>query len=154
MANPPAFAAAAPARPAFTPPPSPYANPAAQGQYQTQLSPDEEATFQGWVQANHVPFDPSPQSDYDMRGFFKALVSGDPRAKQSLNSNDGRMHFPDVWKTPFHKSFSAESQYATKDAPRWNKKDQLVDKTGKIVFDERGLNNTRTPAPALGQGTL
>lgn len=142
-----AFASPPAVQSAFAPAPSPYANPAANGQYQTALSPEEEDTFQKWVTANRVPFDPSPQSDYDMRGFFKALVTGDPRAKQSLNQNDGRMHFPDVWKTPYHKSFSAESQYATKDAPKWNAKDQLVDKSGKVVFDERGLNKTRTPAP-------
>lgn len=105
--------------------------------YATELSPPEAAAFNAWVKQNNVPYDPSPSSDYDMRGFYKALVSGDPRAATAINPNDNRMHFPDFWKTPYHHSFSRESQWATPAAPTWNEKDQLVLPNGSIVFDER-----------------
>jgi hypothetical protein len=107
------------------------------GSYLTQLDPLREAAFQSWVQKNKVPFDPSPNADYDMRGFWRALQQGDPMAQQTLNANDQQMHFPDYWKTPQHESFSRESQFATNQAPQWNDADQLVDPRGRIVFDER-----------------
>lgn len=106
--------------------------------YQTGLDPLNEAYFRTWVKNNKIPFNPNdPKSDYDMRGLYKALRSGDPRAVQSANSNDGQMHFPDTWKTPYHKSFSNESIYATKAAPAWNSKDQLISPMGSVMFDER-----------------
>lgn len=109
-----------------------------QASYQTTLDPQTEAAFQDWVKTNHVPFDPSPQADYDMRGFYQGLMSGDQNASTGVNQNDGKLHFSDYWKTPYHKSFSNESQYAIKDkAPAWNDKDQLVLPSGEIVFDER-----------------
>lgn len=111
-----------------------YARP---GPYVTQLSPQEETGFQQWVKDKKIPFDPSPTSDYDMRGFYRGMKTGDKRASTGTNANDGQLHFSDAWKTPYHKSFSAESQYATPDAPSWNDKDQLVDKQGRVVFDER-----------------
>jgi len=121
-----------------------YAKPAPANGYQTTLTPDEEAGFQKWVKTNNVPFDPSPTSDYDMRGFYRGLMNGDPNAKTGQNANDGKLHFSDFWKTPYHKSFSAESQYAdpTK-APSWNEKDQLVLPNGQIVFDERAQNPSK-----------
>jgi hypothetical protein len=85
-----------------------------------------------------VPFDPNaPSSDYDMRGFFKALTSGDPRATSAIDPNDARMHYPDYWKTPSHQTFSGESQFATPSAPAWNQRDQLVGPGGRIIFDDR-----------------
>lgn len=118
-----------------------YAMPAPvmQGGYLTKLSPLDEMAFKQWVAANNVPFDPSPEADYDMRGFFKALMTGDPRAKTGMNANDGQLHFTDFFKTPNHKSFSAESKYAKPNAgaPSWNESDQLVTPGGRIVFDER-----------------
>jgi hypothetical protein len=107
------------------------------GDYFTKLSPSQEKEFQKWVQDNNVPFDPSPTADYDMRGFYKGLMSGDSHAETGTNANDGRMHFSDYWKTPYHKSFSAESQYALPGAPKWNERDQLVAPDGTVVFDER-----------------
>ena len=106
--------------------------------YNTDLG-DKEAEFQAWVKQNKVPFDPASQNaDYDMRGFYKALQEGDPKAKESENANDKQMHFPDYWKTPYHKSFSDESQWAdSKKAPKWNEQDQLVTPDGKVVYDER-----------------
>ncbi len=69
------------------------------------------------------------------KSYFTAL--GDPRAVSSINPNDNMMHYPDYWKTPFHESFSHESQWATPGAPIWNELDQLVTPDGKVVFDER-----------------
>lgn len=108
-----------------------------QPSYQTTLSPADEAQFQSWVTTNKVPFDPSATSDYDMRGFYKGLQTGNPNALTAINQNDGQMHYSDYWKTPYHKSFSAESQYATVGAPSWNSKDQLVLPNGNVVYDER-----------------
>lgn len=72
-----------------------------------------------------------------MRGFYKALTENNPIATTAVNANDGMIHYPDYWKTPFHKSFSNESKWANKSAPKWNAQDQLVLPNGTVVFDER-----------------
>lgn len=107
--------------------------------FQTKLTPDGEAAFRKWVADNKVPFDPDQKGpqDYDMRGFYAALQSGDPDAKSATDQNDGKLHYPDKWKTPYHETFSRQSQYATPDAPDWNDKDQLVDRFGHVLFDDR-----------------
>jgi hypothetical protein len=105
--------------------------------YATQLPPLDEMAFQQWVKQNNVPFDPRPTSDYDMRGFYRALQQGDPRARTEINPNDQRMHFTDAFKTPYHESFSGGSQYAGPVAPQWNVLDQLISPGGRILFDER-----------------
>lgn len=127
---------------------SAYAVP--QANYQTTLNPQQESGFQSWVKANKIPFDPSPTSDYDMRGFYKAAQSGDPRANTAVNPNDGQIHYDDKWKTPYHKSFSNESQFATKGAPAWNNQDQLVLPNGNVVYDERAQ---QSKAPMAGDLT-
>lgn len=101
----------------------------------TRLPPKEEAEFQQWAKQNNVPI----TSDYDMRGFFEALKHGDPRAVAAINPNDNRLHFPDIWKTPEHETFSGESQFAepTKGPPMWNQQGQLVAPNGQILFDEK-----------------
>lgn len=129
-----------------------YAKPAPAGGYLTRLPPQDEAKFQAWVKQNNVPFDPSPQADYDMRGFYKAMQAGDPRATTGVNQNDGKLHFGDYWKTPYHKSFSNESQWATADAPHWNEKDQLISPKGDVVFDERAQNQSQQALPPLPPG--
>ena len=79
-----------------------------------------------------------------MRGFYKAMLAGNSMATSAVNPNDQKLHYPDYWKTPYHKSFSNESQWADPaKAPRWNEKDQLVMPDGTVVFDER--------APKAGQ---
>lgn len=109
---------------------------AKQGQYTTVLSPDAEMAFRDWVKQNKVPFNPADNvSDYDMRGFYKALQDNDPRAVSAINPVDNAMHYPDVWKTPYHKSFSNESQWAMPGAPHWMG-NKLVTKRGEVVFDE------------------
>jgi len=108
------------------------------GFYNTPLHPVEEQAFRTWLQKNKVPFDPdAPISDYDMRGFWKGMMSGNPNAVTGMNPNDKQLHFGDYYKTPYHKSFSAESKYAKQNAPRWNERDQLIMPDGTVVFDER-----------------
>lgn len=120
--------------------------------YTTTLSPGDEAGFQSWVKANKVPWQDEPRADYDMRGYYKGLRTGDPIAKQSLNAGDGLMHFPDKWKTPYHKTFSNESMYALPDAPHWEG-DRLIDKNGKVVADETPKPQKPTPFAAPQQRT-
>lgn len=106
--------------------------------FNTPLKPGEETKFRQWVGENKVPFDPDKkESDYDMRGFYRALQAGDKKATSAINPNDKKMHYPDWWKTPMHETFSRDSQWATSDAPTWNKKDQLVTKDGEVLYDER-----------------
>ena len=102
----------------------------------TKLDPADEARFQVWVQQNKVPWLDSPTADYDMRGFWKAMTAADPRAVRNFQSQ----HFPDIWKTPYHETFSRESMYALPTAPRWVRHPNgyvLIDQQGRIVFDER-----------------
>ncbi len=115
----------------------PYVLPG-QHSFNTQLPTLQEFQFRKWLGENKVPFEAeAPVTDYDMRGFYMALQAGDPRATSAVNSNDGQMHYPDVWKTPYHETFSADSQWARPNAPQWNDQDQLVGPNGRILFDER-----------------
>jgi hypothetical protein len=116
--------------------------------YHTQLPPMVEQMFQSWVAQNKVPFDPGPKADYDMRGFYNGLITGDPRASNAIDPNDGRLHYPDHWKTPYHETFSNESQWARADAPMWNAMDQLKTKDGAVLFDDRAANPS-VPLPQL-----
>lgn len=124
--------------PAQVKPPRPDAKP---GPYITTLSPEDEKSFRTWAadpknnSSEYVT--PNPKADYDARGFWKAMQSGDPIAKRAMSAADGKLHAPDVWKTPYHRSFSAESKYALPTAPKWNDRDQLLDSTGKVVWDDR-----------------
>lgn len=113
--------------------------------YQTQLKPQEEAQFRNWLATNQVPFDPdAPAQDYDMRGFWAGLNAGDPHAQTGMNANDGKLHYTDWWKTPYHHSFSNDSQWATPMAPHWNERDQLVmPMNGAVRFDERKQNRRK-----------
>lgn len=114
-----------------------------QGEYSTSLNPQSESMFRRWVSQNKIPFNPdSKLSDYDMRGFWLALQAKDPRALTAVNPYDKQIHYPDYWKTPYHQTFSAESQWAKKDAPKWNDKDQLVDSKGKILFDSKAASES------------
>ncbi len=120
-----------------------YAKP---DQYSTTLNPQSELQFRAWLAANKVPFDPNAKlTDYDMRGFWQALQSQDPIAVSAVNPYDKKIHYPDHWKTPYHESFSAESQWAKPGAPTWNKTDQLVTPSGQVVFDSRA---PKAPPPA------
>jgi hypothetical protein len=107
-----------------------YAKP---GPYITQLQPQDEAQFQSWVKSGNVPFNPSPMSDYDMRGFFQDKSAMQER--EARIAAGGSRHFPDTYKTPYHATFSNESKYATPEAPHWDG-DRLLDKYGKVIADE------------------
>lgn len=93
-----------------------YAKP---GPYTTTLDPQTEQQFQSWVKQNNVPWKDSPTSDYDMRGYYKAQITGDTDAHTSINPIDGLPHYPDTYKTPYHKTFSNQSQYALPTAGTW-----------------------------------
>ena len=107
--------------------------------FNTSLSPQEEIQFRQWLTSNSVPFNlNSSVTDYDMRGFWKAMTTGDERAKNAIDPNDQKIHYPDYWKTPYHETFSSESQWADPvKAPKWNAQDQLVLPNGKVIFDDR-----------------
>jgi inhibitor of KinA sporulation pathway (predicted exonuclease) len=107
--------------------------------FNTRLDPGQEQFFRQWVQQNNVPFNPNAaQSDYDMRGYYRGLMNGNPMARpQEVNANDGRPHFTDYYKTPQHQTFSNESQWAGASAPTWINDHQLSGQNGRIVFDER-----------------
>ena len=107
--------------------------------YNTPLNPLDEMAYRQWVQKNNVPTNPNatgPQ-DYDMRGFYQALQQQNPKAQSAVDPNDGRLHFPDFWKTPTHDTFSNESQWAPASAPAWQPDDKLVAPGGRVVFDDR-----------------
>lgn len=72
-------------------------------EYNTRLSPQEEARFAMWAAAQNRMGD---LEDYDLRGAWKA----DAQAAQNG-------HLPDTWKKPNHPTFSAESQYSTPQNP-------------------------------------
>jgi hypothetical protein len=118
-----------------------FVNPNAGG-YATPLDPQQDTAFRQWITANKVPFDPAAKGpqDYDMRGFWKGLQSGDEHAKSAVDPNDGRMHYPDYWKTPYHETFSNESQWANDKAPHWTDDDKLVTPSGRVLFDDRARN--------------
>lgn len=71
-----------------------------------------------------------------MRGYWRALMAGDPVAVRGYDPNDQKWHFPDVWKTPFHESFSAESKYAAPNAPKWQG-NTLVTPAGVVVYEDK-----------------
>lgn len=96
----------------------------------TKLASDEESKFQKWVKDNKIPWQDTPTADYDMRGYWKAMESGDPSAKRAANR-----HFPDTWKTPYHNSFSSESKYS-KPGTHWVGNRLIEDSTGKVLWDD------------------
>lgn len=120
---------------------APYVSPHQMRPQNTPLGMGDEMLFRGWLAKNNVPFDPEAQStDYDMRGFYKGLQSGDPRAQAAVDPNDSRLHYPDFWKTPAHQTFSNESQWAKPMAPQWTPDDKLAAPSGRILYDDRNPN--------------
>ncbi len=113
-----------------------YAKPNWQQQMAT-LTPQQEQAFQQWVQANKVPFDSNDKyPDYDMRGYYLSLQNN-PEAQQSaVNPITQSLHYPDTYKTPYHESFSSESQWATEGAPSWQG-EKLVSPKGEVVFEDK-----------------
>lgn len=71
-------------------------------QYNTPLSPADEAGYQKWLST--LPEGQRNTYDYDMRGAYKAGAG-----------TAGNGHFPDTYKKPNHPTFSNESQYSGQD---------------------------------------
>lgn len=117
--------------------------------YQTQLTDTEEEGFLQWLKKNKIPFDVSDKfPDYDMRGYYKEFMAGGTGATY----DPSRMHFTDKYKTPYHESFSRESQYAVPDkAPFWQDVtgggNRLVTPQGKVLYQEDAKGN---PLPGYG----
>ena len=105
------------------------------GPYVTQLNPQQEQQFQQWVRDNNIPFRDEANSDYDMRGYFLDNVIGGQGQGTRVSQFDQRPHFPDTYKTPYHRTFSNESRYALPTAPHWEG-DRLIDSQGNVVADE------------------
>jgi len=76
-------------------------------EYNTPLSPTEEAQFRRWLAL--LPPRLQSTADYDMRGAWKA------DAKAAING-----HLPDTWKKPNHPTFSSESQYSKGTGGKWS----------------------------------
>lgn len=70
--------------------------------YNTPLSPGDEAAFQAWLKKTGKAGD---LYDYDMRGFWKAGAKFD------------KGHGADTWKKPNHPTFSDGSIYSGPDTP-------------------------------------
>ena len=110
------------------------------GPYQTQLSPDEETNFIIWMREKNQDywddaFGPNQDTPvYDWRGYWKAMTAGDERAHGTFNQSDQRTHYPDVWKTPYHSTFSNESIYAQPSAPVW-RNDKYMTPGGQVIYD-------------------
>jgi len=111
-----------------------YADPQWQSKL-AKLTPEQEAAFMKWVASNKVPFNPKDKyPDYDMRGYYLAQQKG--QAASAVNPVDKQLHYPDTYKTPYHESFSRESQYAKEGAPSW-KGEKLISPTGEIVYETK-----------------
>lgn len=67
--------------------------------YNTQLSPSDEAMFQVWKSQN-APHDSG--ADYDLRGAYQS----------GLQPSAANGHWPDTYKKPNHPTFSDQSVYA------------------------------------------
>jgi hypothetical protein len=107
--------------------------------FATSLNPLDEMAYRQWVADNNVPTDPtaSGPQDYDMRGFYRALMQQNPRAQSAIDPNDNKMHYPDFWKTPSHETFSNESQWATPNTPAWTADDKLAAPSGRVIYDDK-----------------
>ena len=113
------------------------------GPYQTRLSPTEEQQFQQWLRQQPNIKDPGeylrPDASYDMRGFWKAMMAGNPNAASSVNPDDLTVHYPDIWKTPYEATFSKQSIYAMPTAPDWVRDYRgnwrYVMPSGQVIFD-------------------
>jgi hypothetical protein len=111
-----------------------YADPQWQSKL-AKLTPEQESAFTKWLASNKVPFNPTDKfPDYDMRGYYLAQQKG--QAGSAVNPVDKQLHYPDTYKTPYHESFSRESQYATEGAPSW-KGEQLISPSGEIVYETK-----------------
>lgn len=75
------------------------------GQYNTQLTPEQETAYQAWAKQQGRERD---VENYDLRGAWLELQNG-------TMSEDERGHLGDKYKKPNHPTFSTESIYNGKD---------------------------------------
>ena len=87
----------------------------------TRLPAWEERRFRKWAddtsarrRADGGPPIYPQDTGYDYRGFWSAQQAGFPQAQEG-----GVGHFPDLWKTPQHPTYSTQSLYAKPNAPEW-----------------------------------
>lgn len=82
------------------------------GEFDTRLDPEKEKEFRAWAIQRGIDRD---LEDYDLRGAWLAKAVPEPRP-------DGKKpHGTDLYKKPWHPTFSRESIYAAKvpGAGRW-----------------------------------
>lgn len=101
--------------------------------YSTALKPEQEQQFSSWVSQNKKRIGGAdvndPYSDYDYRGWWLD--------NKGTPAPEG--HFTDKYKTPYHETFSNESQYAKPEAPTWQQKGNnwlLIDNAGNTLYQE------------------
>lgn len=114
--------------------------------FATTLTPEEEQGFANFAKQTRN----LPDVGYDLKGLYKEandknlindILQGKNTELAGMNPGTQSFHYTDKYKTPFHESFSRESQYATPEAPQWLENPnqqgfQLVDKQGNILIDE------------------
>jgi hypothetical protein len=106
---------------------APFAKPSTTN-YETVLPGALEQQFRAWVRKNNVPFNPDDKtSDYDMRGYYMSQKLQFEGALGDVPAHLPGAHFPDTFKTPYHATFSDESQYATPNNPFHWRGDTLTD---------------------------
>lgn len=104
------------------------------GQFDTKLSPQDEARFQQWMRT--LPANLQSTEDYDLRGAWKS------NAQAATNG-----HLPDTWKKPNHPTFSSESMYSS---PANGQGGNWVDAPGgKYVYWASPANLRYQSAPSL-----
>jgi hypothetical protein len=119
------------------------------GPYFTPLSKDQENQYQSWLGgvSKMVGHELDPDDlTYDMRGYWKDIVNTGQWDSSAFTTG---AHFPDIYKTPYHPTFSRESRYALPTAPAWLN-DTLMDPlTGRPTIGY--LNEMQQQARRIGR---
>ena len=106
------------------------AEPDLTNQYNTKLSPADEASFQQWAKANPQMGD---TYDYDARGFWQAGAG---------TASNG--HGSDQWKKPNHPTFSTNSQYNGTDGNQGGQWDKASNGSWSFTPGPTNLKNFST----------
>lgn len=104
--------------------------------YNTKLTPAEERAFLEWANRTGKIRD---LYDYDLRGAWKELQSGDMTA-------DSRGHLGDKYKKPNHPTFSTQSKYSSSDTPggTWGESNGVTTYTpSEYVVRRMGADNLK-----------
>lgn len=105
------------------------------------LTEKDKAAYLAWLLRTGAAESP----DYDMPGFFKSVSTGDPRARHSVNPNDGQVHFSDAFKLPNHETFSRDSRYANPTTPEWQGGGLLSGGESWSFYGPNGLQVSEAP---------